>query len=274
MAATRKIFRLLLFIIAALLCAGCVSREETAKRLIAEVKSYNSQGDYARAVESAGGVVALFEASRDDAGRKMAAQGYFWRGYSNDLWRDKLRGGRRVSPETAQRHDAAIADYEAAIERDAGFVEAYFDLGLIYYDDGEFEKALANFGKVAEISPTTAQARAYIADIYFQQGKYEEASGAIADFLKSGAEGTIEEVKRLSHEGRIDEAIGLLENALARNPDFAEAHKELGLLYLVQKADVARARYHLEIYAGTLPEGAEKEGMEKILDALRNSGKR
>ena len=259
--------------IAALLCAGCVSREETAKRLIAEAKSHNSRGDYALAVQSADAVVARFDSATDEAGKKIAAKGYFWRAYSHDLWRDKLLMDRRASPETAQQRDAAIKDYEAAIAKDPGFVMAYFNLALEYYDDGNFEQALANFQKVAEISPDTGQAHAYIAEIYFRQGNYE-AAAEIGNFLKSNEKATIDDAMRLSHEDRIDQAIDLLENALARNPDFAEAHKELGLLYLVQKADVARARHHLEIYAATLPEGAEKEGMEKILEALRNSGKR
>ena len=253
----------------AMAAGGCITRAQTADKLLANIKTYDSQGDYAKAVQTADQLIKTLGAANDEPTRLKAAEAYFWRGYSNDLWKDRLRGGRRISPDVTKYRDAAIKDYEAAIKMDPGFVEAYFNLGLLYYDESDFEKAMTYFTKVAEISPETPQARAYIASIYAQQGRYDEAADAIEKLLAGSAEAAIRESRRLRGLGRIDEAIDTLEKAVSLYPNFALGHKELGFLYLFHRGDSARALHQLEIYAKSLPDGDEKTGIEKIIEKLK-----
>jgi len=271
MASKQKIYRSSLFIGAALIAlaaGGCMTRAQSADKLLADIKTYDSQGDYAKAVQSADQLINTLGAGTDEATRLKIAEAYFWRGYSNDLWKDKLRAGRRISPDVAKYRDAAIKDYEAAVEKDPGLVEAHFNLGLLYYDESDFEKALTCFTKAAEIPPGTTQARAYIASIYAQQGQYDKAADEIGKMLTESADAAIREARRLRGLGRIDDAINTLENAVSLRPNFALAHKELGFLYLFQRGDAARALHHLEIYAKSLPDGDEKTGIEKIIAKL------
>jgi tetratricopeptide (TPR) repeat protein len=253
----------------AALGVGCIGTAAQGAGMLAEIKAYDSQGDYAKAVQASDRLVGMYSKANDEATRLKAAQAHFWRAYSYDLWKDKMSGGGRISPDAAKYREAAIKDYEAAIEKDPGFVEAYFNLALIYYDENDYGKALANFQKVAEISPTTAQAHSYIATIYFQQGRYEDAAAAVSVLLRDSEKAALDQARLLTRQGLTDEAVDMLERAVALNPHFAAGEKELGLLYLFQRKDPERALHHLQNYVKTLPEGEEKKGIDRIIEEIQ-----
>lgn len=242
--------------------AGCASRQ-TAEGLLNEVKTQNSQGEHGRAVESATRLIELLE--KEGA----AAEGYFWRGYSYDLWKDRTQKGRRVSPDVTKFRDAAVADYEKALEKDAGFVEACFNVALIYYDEGRFEEALKYFERVTEMTPAKTGARGYVAEIYFRLGRYDEAAAALAKMVAGGTAAALEEARRLQREGRTDEAIEALDRAVRLNPESAEANSELAMMYLFRRRDTGRALYHLEKCRALLRDEDAKRGIEKMINAIK-----
>ncbi len=248
--------------------AGCATRQ-SVECLLGEVKLHNSLGEHDKAVECATRLIRLLEGNPGGETELSAAAGYFWRGYSYDLWKDKLRRGRRKSPDVARWRDAALGDYEKAIEKDADFIEAHFNAALIYYDENRFDEALRRFGKVEAISPAATEARAYMAEIYFRQGRFEEAAAAVDRMIAGGTREALEEAKRLSGEGRTEDAIEVLERSAGRFPDCAGTHRELGMLYLFRQKDMARALYHLEKYCSMVEDEETRRGIEKIIEKVR-----
>jgi tetratricopeptide (TPR) repeat protein len=254
---------------AAVLPGGGCKTTQTAERLLDDVKSQNSRGEHDKAVESATRLILLLEGTPRGGSGISAATGYFWRGYSYDLWKDRLRRGRRVSPDAGKYRDAALENYERALEKDPEFVEACFNAALIYYDEGRFDEALRYFERAAAITPAMTEARAYIAETYFRLGRYEEAMKAIGGMIAGGTREALEEARRMKREGRADEAIEVLEEAVRLYPDFPEAYGELGMLYLFRRRNMVRALYYLEKYSATIQDEEKRQGVENIVRKIR-----
>lgn len=71
----------------------------------------------------------------------------------------------------------AIADYTLVIETDSLDFEAYYNRGLAFYQQNEIEKATADFNKVLTINPDYAKAYLSLGLISFKSGQYQEAIG-------------------------------------------------------------------------------------------------
>ena len=69
-----------------------------------------------------------------------------------------------------KEYDRAIADFEKVIEINPKYVNAYFELGNIYYAKGEYGKAIFNFTKTIELDETLWVA-------YDNRGEAYEKSG-------------------------------------------------------------------------------------------------
>jgi tetratricopeptide (TPR) repeat protein len=134
-----------------------------------------------------------------------------------------------------KRYDEAIADLEKSIELDAiGFsYRANGNIGLIYYKQGQYDKALAAFN--ASISSTSAKADAFYlrGETYTAMGKYD---AAIADYQSA-----IERFASydLAYQGlgyayyktaQYDKAAEALNQAIGISPDSPTAHLYLALV--------------------------------------------
>lgn len=79
-------------------------------------------------------------------------------------------------------YDAAIADYNKAIELNAKEPTIYFSRGLAHFNNKSFTPAIADFGKVIELDPDEAMA-------YFKRGSALEKVGnfekALTDYQKA-----------------------------------------------------------------------------------------
>jgi tetratricopeptide (TPR) repeat protein len=69
----------------------------------------------------------------------------------------------------------------------------------------------------------------------------------------------------------IDRAIGLCEQALARHPDLALAHRELGLMLDNFRQDYVPALYHYQRYLQLRPDAKDREGVEELIQHCRFS---
>jgi tetratricopeptide (TPR) repeat protein len=84
------------------------------------------------------------------------------------------------------------------------------------------------------------------------------------------AQAHFEKGVRFFHEGRLDLAVEQLESAIEKDPDHALSHYQLGLCFASQGRPV-EARRELERYLELTPEGAEVDGVHRILEYLRPS---
>lgn len=71
----------------------------------------------------------------------------------------------------------AIADYTLVIETDSLDFEAYYNRGLAYYQQGEFDKAIADFRKTFFINPDYYKAYLSLGLCYYNMQQYGYATG-------------------------------------------------------------------------------------------------
>jgi tetratricopeptide (TPR) repeat protein len=69
-----------------------------------------------------------------------------------------------------------IEAYRRALAIDPGFTAAAFDLGVAYYNAGDYQNAEAAYKQVLKYDPDNAQAHANLASTYRQQERYQEAN--------------------------------------------------------------------------------------------------
>lgn len=105
--------------------------------------------------------------------------------------------------------ERGLADLNAAIALEPGFVGAYYNRALYYHRAGEFERAKADYGKAVQLDPSMINAYGNRGGIHYLQGDFD---AALKDF----------------------------ETALQLAPDNAGLVHQIGVVYLA-KGDVDRA---------------------------------
>jgi len=78
--------------------------------------------------------------------------------------------------------DAAVEDYEQAIEANPYYVSAHYNLGASNFENGEYEESIDYFDDALEINPNYAAAYNYRGLSYYKTGDYE---AAIEDYSKA-----------------------------------------------------------------------------------------
>jgi tetratricopeptide (TPR) repeat protein len=134
---------------------------------------------------------------------------------------------------------------QKAIEIEPGFTLARFYLGLLYKDQGRFEEALRCLTK-ASIDEGAADTFTVLGVVQTHLDLMREAQ---ASFRKAiSLDPTYEEpyynlATTLRNENN-EEAIRLLEKAIAIDPNYALAHREMGLMLRISERFLD-AEYHL-----------------------------
>ncbi len=107
-----------------------------------------------------------------------------------------------VGSKTAKQK--AIDAYHNALKYNIIFAEPLNNLGALYSKDNEYDKAIAEYKKVAKMRPNDGQCLVTIGDIYFRKKDYEEG-------------------------------INWLKKAIAIDPELVNAHHRLGEIYFSQE---------------------------------------
>ena len=141
---------------------------------------------------------------------------------------------------------AAISDYEALLHLDPQLAEAYNNVGSLYLDTGQYEKAVAALKKCLTLRPNLASASAMLGMTYMAIGKPEEASRQLARAAKENPDDM--HVEDLLEQSLIaikayNAAAQRLEQRVTRNPSDQDVLYRLGRLYLtMSQTDLVRAR--------------------------------
>ena len=109
-----------------------------------------------------------------------------------------------------QKLDEAMKEFDEAAKLSPKTPVIYYWLGIVYFSKKDPENAIVNFKKVLDLEPKNYHAIGMI--------------GKILSFDKN----------------KLDEATDQLNAAIAINPDFAEAHFDLGRIYAL-KGDMSRS---------------------------------
>ena len=76
-----------------------------------------------------------------------------------------------------KNYEEAITEFKKAIELDANYAPAYYNLGLLYSEEDVHrrQEAIEEFKKVIDLNPQDRNAHYRLALLYKLQGMYEEA---------------------------------------------------------------------------------------------------
>jgi Tfp pilus assembly protein PilF len=124
-----------------------------------------------------------------------------------------------------------------AIRVTSGNFAAHNDLGMVYLQQGDPQKAQKQFLDALKIKPDFLAARCNLGTIYSRQGNLAEAEHQFSAALRlapdnAWANSSIGVV--LAQEGRLDEAAAHLRKAIQKRPGAAGMHYYLGNVLLLQ----------------------------------------
>ena len=171
-------------------------------------------------------------------GRREEAEGHYRQAIAirPDYWRhSSMLGGFYYS---IGRFDDAIAAFTRVTQLLPDNAGGFHNLGAVYYRKGDKKNALINYEKAIEIQPM-AETHSAIGNIYFDEGRYDEA---LAAFLRAIAAAPSDGALRgnagdaYARLNRLDaarqewrEAVRLDEQALTVNPNDATILARLAL---------------------------------------------
>jgi TonB family protein len=131
--------------------------------------------------------------------------------------------------------EKAIGPFKDAISLDPKFAKAHVGLGDAYARSGRTKLAIDAYKKGAQTCPEDADAPFYLGMLYWRQDRYLEAIDAFNEAIKRDSQRYMAYVGiGRSYAGlrRYPEAVGPLNEAVKIKPDSLDAHLELGETYL------------------------------------------
>jgi tetratricopeptide (TPR) repeat protein len=140
-----------------------------------------------------------------------------------------LKAGRKHL--IRKEHEAALADYNRAIQIAPHLGEAYRGRGCVYQAMGDREHALADFDRAIQSDPRLVPAYLERAKIRTQNGDYDGALGDFGVMLAIGGNDSELYLNRgicLMKKGQVSEAISDFQRVLklTNHSDFAEPAKK------------------------------------------------
>ncbi|MBT5549358.1 MAG: tetratricopeptide repeat protein [Nitrospina sp.] len=146
-------------------------------------------------------------------------------------------------------YDEAIAILHGVLELDPKFISAYTQMGLVYGEADQRNKAIESYNKALEMEPKNLQARLGLAEVY---SKMTRNDLAVAEFLK--AESLQPKDKEILfkialeywYDQKLNEAAEYYNKILAIDPNHTQAHLNLISVYEKLK-DWEKALQEIEI---------------------------
>ena len=129
------------------------------------------------------------------------------------------------------------------------------ELGRIYFQGGDYQKALAVLKPAVGMDDSDPDAMFYLSRTYLELGYFEEASGLLSKVVKKYPDFT--------------EAYYFLGNAYGRQENMKEAHYYLGVFY-ARRGRLKSAVFHLTRAQEMAETPERKEEIEMLLERINN----
>lgn len=104
-------------------------------------------------------------------------------GIGNIYYRQMLLENDNTGKINGQLFSQAASQFDKAIQLDKNFAPAYFELGRLYYFNGDYDKAINNFKMYSTLTPGTSEGNGYYAKTLYSQKKYSEAMALVNEML-------------------------------------------------------------------------------------------
>lgn len=149
----------------------------------------------------------------------------------------------------------AIAKQEEALQyEEIKTADAYFEMGVLQYDGGNYTNAILNFKKAIELSPGWAMPYDYLTGCYLMLGKLDDAEKMARKALEVAPEDLLGYLKGelanvLEAKGQTAEAQALYRESAELDGNDPRVQYELGQLYFREKDFATAAEIFREIVA-------------------------
>lgn len=134
--------------------------------------------------------------------------------------------------------EEAIENFEKAIAVNDKYIDAYFELGLIYELREDYDKAIENFKRIVEIDSEYADAYNELGWIYYKKGLYDleiEMFKKAVQLVPGDPDFHFNLATAYEDKGLYDLAITEYKKVIEITPNDEDAHLFLGILYIVQE---------------------------------------
>ncbi len=128
----------------------------------------------------------------------------------------------------------AIQAYQKVIELDPTYIEAYNNLGIIYQEIGNLDRAFEAFQKAIKTNPQYEKGYNNLGILLYLKGRNEEALEAFQKALAINANNIESHINLgvlFKKQGQLNKAIESYQKALEINPLHREIHYNIALLY-------------------------------------------
>lgn len=135
-------------------------------------------------------------------------------------------------------YEKAMLHLRRSLQGEPGNPRIYQELGTLYLRMGDLERARDHFDEVLKMNPYLGPAHAGLGDIYARQGRFDKAVEKYRFALR--VEPDLSKARiRLGEAylkmGRVREALFEIKEAMAMDPKYPEAYASLGAVYLQQR---------------------------------------
>jgi tetratricopeptide (TPR) repeat protein len=188
---------------------------------------------------------------------------------------DRLYADAQTKAQAGDR-SGAIALLERLISRDGGHAAAFNDLGVMHYENGAVQDALANYEKAVELEPQNEIYQKNLADfLWFQMADPRRAMQHYVQALKldpQDVEAQLACSQICMSLGRTDDARAFIETVLAIEPWNENARKLMGRLErYAENAAAGGDPTSTPNMTGSDRNGEEIAALERSLDETPNN---
>lgn len=127
-----------------------------------------------------------------------------------------------------------IKRFEELIQKKGNNATSYFNLGLLYFEKGEYDRAISAYKMALDINPRHAKTLNNLGTVYLKMGALEEARKSYEQSIQNdpkNAETYINLGQILMYQQHAGEAGSYFEKAVKVDPGNAEAYFNLGFYY-------------------------------------------
>lgn len=159
----------------------------------------------------------------------------------------------------------ALQEYQRVLKLNPSNNQARNNLGLVYKDMGDLDRAATEYMQLIAREPNNAKAYHNLGTIYYLQGRFPEA---VQEFRKALAidgnnvESYVNLALAYKRQGLTGEAAQVFEHVLSIDTQLAEAHYNLALL-MEEMGDVSNALLHFQKFVD-LSEGKHVNVVEEV----------
>jgi len=129
--------------------------------------------------------------------------------------------------------ERALSHYQAAVAIHPSYAEGHYSLGHLHQRMGDPEAARESYEQALRIRPGYTKARNNLGNVLARLGRHDEAGALLEETLRDAPESAQAHNNlgvTLAGQGKLDEAAARYEQALRIDPGYAEAYNNLGLV--------------------------------------------